>query len=87
VNADNRIISTGYNGMPNGCNDDVMPWGKHQPDRLKNKQLYGKSNIACFNFHFYDVLGHCSKCKMIYDDLLNHDLLSGRQNPKRIYME
>ncbi|XP_060553728.1 deoxycytidylate deaminase-like [Ruditapes philippinarum] len=26
--------------MPNGCNDDVMPWGKHQPDRLKNKQLY-----------------------------------------------
>lgn len=23
---DNRIVSTGYNGMPNGCNDDRMPW-------------------------------------------------------------
>ncbi|XP_045204589.2 deoxycytidylate deaminase-like [Mercenaria mercenaria] len=40
VNADKRIISTGYNGMPNGCSDDTMPWGKHQPDKLRNKQLY-----------------------------------------------
>lgn len=41
VNRDKRIISTGYNGMPNGCNDDDMPWGKHSPDKLKSKQLYG----------------------------------------------
>ena len=28
VNTDNIIVSIGYNGMPNGCNDDVMPWSR-----------------------------------------------------------
>lgn len=26
VNQDNRILSVGYNGMPQGCNDDEYPW-------------------------------------------------------------
>ena len=26
VSEDNKILSTGYNGMPIGCNDDEMPW-------------------------------------------------------------
>ena len=26
VSDDNIIISTGYNGMPKGCSDDVFPW-------------------------------------------------------------
>ena len=26
VSQDNIIISTGYNGMPKGCSDDVFPW-------------------------------------------------------------
>lgn len=26
VNAENKILSVGYNGMPTGCNDDDMPW-------------------------------------------------------------
>ena len=25
VNKDNIILSTGYNGMPKGCSDDVLP--------------------------------------------------------------
>ena len=28
VNNKNRIVSIGYNGMPNGCNDIEMPWGR-----------------------------------------------------------
>lgn len=28
VNADNRILSVGYNGMPTGCGDDQMPWAR-----------------------------------------------------------
>lgn len=28
VDENNRILSVGYNGMPSGCDDDVMPWGK-----------------------------------------------------------
>ena len=28
VDKNNRILSMGYNGMPAGCDDDTMPWGK-----------------------------------------------------------
>ena len=26
VNDEQKIVSVGYNGMPNGCEDDLMPW-------------------------------------------------------------
>lgn len=28
VSQDNIIISTGYNGMPKGCDDDAFPWAR-----------------------------------------------------------
>ncbi len=28
VDADNRIVSTGYNGFPYGCSDDEYPWSR-----------------------------------------------------------
>jgi len=28
VDNDNRIVGTGYNGMPKGCNDDGFPWAR-----------------------------------------------------------
>lgn len=28
VSQDNVIISTGYNGLPNGCSDDEYPWDR-----------------------------------------------------------
>ena len=28
VNPQNRIVGVGYNGMPTGCSDDTLPWGK-----------------------------------------------------------
>ena len=28
VSPDNIIISTGYNGMPKGCSDDLFPWDR-----------------------------------------------------------
>ena len=28
VSTDNIIISTGYNGMPKGCSDDIFPWDR-----------------------------------------------------------
>ena len=36
VDDNNRILSEGYNGMPAGCEDDIMPWGKIG-DPLNNK--------------------------------------------------
>ena len=28
VNGDKHIVGVGYNGMPNGCDDSVYPWGR-----------------------------------------------------------
>lgn len=28
VSDDNRILSTGYNGFPQGCSDDTFPWNR-----------------------------------------------------------
>lgn len=28
VGKDNRVVSIGYNGFPNGCSDDEFPWGR-----------------------------------------------------------
>ena len=28
VSQDNKILTVGYNGMPRGCHDDDMPWGR-----------------------------------------------------------
>lgn len=39
VGSDNRILSIGYNGAPNGFNDDVFPW-KREGNPLDTKYLY-----------------------------------------------
>lgn len=42
VNADKKIVGIGYNGMPNGCSDDELPWARHSEDELDTKYPYGK---------------------------------------------
>jgi len=39
VSDDNRILSIGYNGAPNGFPDDEFPWGK-EGDPLNTKYMY-----------------------------------------------
>lgn len=39
VGADKKILSVGYNGMPIGCSDDVMPWEREGAPR-DTKYLY-----------------------------------------------
>ena len=39
VTNDNKILSLGYNGMPIGCDDDVMPWAR-QGAPLETKYMY-----------------------------------------------
>ncbi len=38
VDADHKVVSIGYNGMPIGCDDDKMPWG--HGEGLDSKYLY-----------------------------------------------
>ncbi|CAG9128873.1 unnamed protein product [Plutella xylostella] len=40
VNKDNKIVGTGYNGMPIGCSDEEFPWGKYTESPLDSKYLY-----------------------------------------------
>lgn len=40
VSSDHRVLSLGYNGTPHGFRDEAFPWGKGDPDPLKNKYLY-----------------------------------------------
>lgn len=69
VNPQNRIISTGYNGMPNGCDDSEMPWNKGVG--LDNKSFYvvhaelnailhSKSNLE--GCRIYVTLFPCNEC-------------------------
>lgn len=39
VNNDNRILSIGYNGAPNGFSDDEFPWDR-EGDELETKYPY-----------------------------------------------
>lgn len=39
VNSQNKIVATGYNGMPNGIRDDDIPWTKEGPF-LETKYAY-----------------------------------------------
>ncbi|KAJ7404772.1 Deoxycytidylate deaminase [Pitangus sulphuratus] len=40
VNSENKIVGIGYNGMPNGCSDDVLPWTRTATNRLDTKYPY-----------------------------------------------
>ncbi|MBQ8174538.1 MAG: dCMP deaminase family protein [Clostridia bacterium] len=40
VDADNRIVSTGYNGFPYGCSDDEYPWSREGEDVANTKYGY-----------------------------------------------
>jgi len=48
VNEEKKIVGIGYNGMPNRCSDDEMPWGREGDDILDTKQLYGKGNTSSY---------------------------------------
>ena len=39
VSREHRILSLGYNGMPTGCLDDAMPWGREGMP-LDTKYMY-----------------------------------------------
>lgn len=50
VNEDKKIVGVGYNGMPNGCNDDDFPWGKDPADEIDSKYLYGNEFVHLSKF-------------------------------------
>lgn len=41
VSRENKIVGIGYNGMPNGCDDNEFPWGKDSGSKPDTKYMYG----------------------------------------------
>ena len=56
VNSEKKIVGIGYNGMPNGCSDDKLPWKRVAKDRLDTKYPYGKKTRKA-HLSFIIVLG------------------------------
>lgn len=71
VSYDNKILSMGYNGFPNGCSDDEFPWGKVGED-IDCKYLYSTHSElnAILNYRggsldgakMYVTLFPCNEC-------------------------
>lgn len=72
VNTRNQIVGIGYNGMPRGCHDKDMPWGKTSPDPEDNKYMYvchaelnailNKNSADVTGCAIYVALFPCNEC-------------------------
>lgn len=40
VDENNVILSTGYNGFPKGCSDDIFPWSRAAEEETETKYPY-----------------------------------------------
>ncbi len=70
VGSDNKIIGTGYNGMPRGCSDDKFPWSR--PEKylyVCHAELNAILNANNFNMlegsRLYTTLMPCNECAKI----------------------
>lgn len=61
VNADNKILSVGYNGTPKGFDDDIFPWGRDNEDPMLTKYPFvvhaERNAILNFNGALRDFKG------------------------------
>jgi len=69
VNAQNRIMSVGYNGLPTGCSDDEFPWEQTGEDTkypyVCHAELNAILNSGGRNLEgckIYVALFPCSEC-------------------------
>lgn len=76
MNRQKRIVGVGYNGMPTGCDDEHLPWGKASDNRLETKYMYvchaemnailNKNSADVEGCSIYVALFPCNECsKMI----------------------
>lgn len=71
VNAKNKIVGAGYNGLPAGCNDDEFPW-QREGDFLSTKYPYvchaelnailNNIGIDLHGCRIYTALFPCNEC-------------------------
>jgi len=72
VNPEHKIVGIGYNGMPNRCSDDELPWKREAEDRLDTKYPYvchaelnailNKNSADVKGCTMYVALFPCNEC-------------------------
>lgn len=71
VGKDNRILSVGYNGFPNGCSDDLFPWAREGKDNETKYPFVAHGELnAILNYRggslegakIYVALFPCNEC-------------------------
>ncbi|XP_066574259.1 deoxycytidylate deaminase isoform X1 [Amia ocellicauda] len=72
VSQENKIVGIGYNGMPNGCSDDLLPWSRSASDKLDTKYPYvchaelnaimNKNSVDVKGCTMYVALFPCNEC-------------------------
>ena len=72
VSKENKILSMGYNGFPNGCSDDTYPWARESDYELDSKYMYSTHSElnAILNYRggslegtkMYVTLFPCNEC-------------------------
>ncbi|XP_003383449.2 PREDICTED: deoxycytidylate deaminase-like [Amphimedon queenslandica] len=72
VSPDRKIVGIGYNGMPNGCSDDELPWNREAENRLDTKYPYvchaelnailNKNSADVTGCTIYVALFPCNEC-------------------------
>ncbi|XP_040892184.1 deoxycytidylate deaminase-like [Toxotes jaculatrix] len=72
VNQENKIVGIGHNGMPNGCDDDLLPWSRSAGDRFETKYPYvchaelnaimNKNSADVKGCTMYVTLFPCNEC-------------------------
>ncbi|KAM8968460.1 deoxycytidylate deaminase isoform 1-T1 [Sarcophilus harrisii] len=72
INAENKIVGIGYNGMPNGCSDDLLPWRRTADSKLDTKYPYvchaelnaimNKNSADVKGCTMYVALFPCNEC-------------------------
>lgn len=72
VSNDKKIVGIGYNGFPNGCSDDMLPWNREADTHLETKYPYvchaemnailNKNSASVQNCTLYVALFPCNEC-------------------------
>ena len=69
VSNDNRVLSVGYNGAPNGFSDELMPWGVREAENhydTKYPYICHSELNAILNFrgNMRELAGEISDCRL-----------------------
>ncbi|XP_065669192.1 deoxycytidylate deaminase [Hydra vulgaris] len=75
VNNENKIVGIGYNGMPIGCSDEVLPWSRIGESFMETKYAYvchaelnavlNKNSADVQDCIIYTTLFPCNECAKI----------------------